>query len=143
MRCIDAWILSRLRRTINNVGRNFTHEFNLHLSVRELREFYYSNFFDFYLECSKLVLKSEGGDNNNNNAALEELVWNILRVCNYHCLVVYHPIMPSLTEELWQNNAGFAMNSSPAGSTSILDASYPDESTFSALKVDHFLPFNL
>ena len=131
MRSIDAWILNRLRRTINNVGHNFTHEFNLHLSVRDLREFYYSNFFDFYLECSKIVFKTEAAT----DFALEELVWNILRICNYHCLVVYHPIMPSLTEELWQNNAGFGLNSSSEMVSSILDAPYPDETTFLALKV--------
>jgi valyl-tRNA synthetase len=118
-RLIDEWILIKLFQTVKYVNFN-TNEFDFHLNVKKLREFYYSNFCDFYLESTKPIFKQT------NNFELEELVWNILRNCNYYSLLMYHPIMPSITEELWHRNCGFGSSDFNTQSSSILDNSFPN-----------------
>ena len=89
--------------------------------VKRLREFYYNDFCDFYLESTKPLLKS-------NNNEMQEIVWNILRNINNTILVMYHPFIPSITEELWQriNNTNRKNNN-----LSILDCEYPKYSKIS------------
>ena len=100
--------------------------------MKRLREFYYANFCDFYLETTKPIFKQKS-----NNFELEEIVWNILRNCNYYSLLMYHPIMPSITEELWQRNLGFgATNFNPQNGSSILGCSFPDTNDMSELAVN-------
>ncbi|CAF0709760.1 unnamed protein product, partial [Brachionus calyciflorus] len=78
-------------------------------------EFYYADFCDFYLESTKPVFKSS-------DIELEQIVWNILRQCNNYTLLMYHPFIPSITEELWQKN------NSVGSFDSILDFKYPSSS---------------
>ena len=120
---IDAWIINKLNQTIKYVDSNFRNEYDLHLIVKKLREFYYGNFCDFYLEASKPVLKSEHCE----DFALQELVWNILRNCNLYSILMYHPFMPSITEEIWQKNFGFSVKDKrEEKQSSILDQNYPN-----------------
>jgi len=105
--------------------------------MKRLREFYYANFCDFYLESTKPIFKQRSND-----FELEEIVWNILRNCNYYSLLMYHPIMPSITEELWQRNMGFgAMDFNTQNGSSILDCSFPDTNEMSELTVKIFLNY--
>lgn len=127
-RLIDEWVLIKLYETVNNINFNYG-EFDLHLNVKKLREFYYANFCDFYLESTKPIFKQNG----ENNFELEEIVWNILRNCNYYSLLMYHPIIPSLTEELWQRNSGFGFNTKQQ--SSILDSSFPNTDKMTELNV--------
>jgi valyl-tRNA synthetase len=68
---------------------------------------------------------------NENDLKLAETVWNVLRVCNENVLVMYHPFIPSLTEELWQRSN--AKNDS--SNKSILDFSYPSLKNISKFEV--------
>ena len=97
---------------------------NLHSIVKRLRDFYYGNFCDFYLESTKPVFKS-------NHFELEELVWNVLRLCNEHALLMYHPFIPSITEELWQR---FVLKDHQT-QKSILEFEYPNQSNLSKFQV--------
>ncbi len=117
LRPIDIWILNQLIDTIKFVGKNFENEYNFHLIVKRLREFYYSDYCDFYLESTKPLLKS-------NNHVMQEIVWNILRNINSTILILYHPFIPSITEELWQriNNNNTNINDQKL---SILECEYP------------------
>jgi valyl-tRNA synthetase len=78
---------------------NFNNEYNLHMVLIDLRTFFLNKFCDFYVECTKIWLKS-GQENAvlNKNA---EISWNILRNCINICLLLYHPFIPSVTEQLW------------------------------------------
>jgi len=124
-RSIDKWIVNQLLETIDYVEYNFKNQYNLHSIVKRLREFYYGNFCDFYLESTKPVFKS-------NNFELEELVWNVLRLCNEHALLMYHPFIPSVTEELWQRYVLKANQTQK----SILEFNYPIQANFSKFQVN-------
>ena len=126
LRPADVWIMNKLNETMREVAENFSNEFNLHQIVKTLRVFYYTNFFDFYLESTKPLLKSDDHE-------LLENVWNVLRVCNKSALIMYHPFMPSITEEIWQLNSGFSDNSKKF--TSILDFEYPKRLNLDKLTV--------
>lgn len=90
--------------------------------MKKLREFYYGDFCDFYLESTKPVLKTE------NDLIIKENIWNILKQCNNHILLLYHPFIPSITEELWQRiNQGDNFES-------ILDYRYPCADNFNNFK---------
>jgi valyl-tRNA synthetase len=123
---IDTWILSRLAETIKAVENNFDKVYNLNTVINVLRTFFYQNFCDFYIECSKVPLPNRSS----NNQAEIEIVWNVLRNCINKSLLMYHPIMPSMTEELWQRNK---LNSERI--ESILELEYPKFDKISKFKV--------
>lgn len=128
---IDAWILSRLVDTIRFVEANFVSGYNLHLVVKKLREFFYQDFCDFYLECTKPTLKSTSDEKRRERA----IKWNILRVCNKCMLLMYHPFMPSITEELWQQ-VNFEREERKVGEVkSILSQKFPTTKHLAQFKV--------
>lgn len=133
LRPADIWILNKLNETIKEVTESYNNEFNLHQIVKTLRVFYYTNFFDFYLESTKPLLKS-------NDHELLELTWNVLRICNKNSLLMYHPFMPSITEEIWQLNSGFS--DADEKFTSILDFNYQTCLKLNELNVS-FISLNL
>lgn len=101
---------------------NFNDEYQFHLIVKQLREFFYASYCDFYLESTKPILKKNGTDDE--SIAQQEFVWNILRICTRMTLLMYHPFLPSLTEELWQK---YKMGEGE----SILETKYPKYSEIS------------
>jgi valyl-tRNA synthetase len=94
---LDKWILSRLVETVQRVDENFNTEYNIHLNVKCLRDFFYFDFCDFYLETIKEKLK------NDDSSEARQVTWNVVREVLSHILILYHPFMPSITEELWQS----------------------------------------
>ena len=125
-RVVDAWLLSQLIETIRFVEQNFENQYNLNLILKRLREFYLNCFCDFYLEASKPVLKT----NDDNEINVQENVWNILRAANYYTLLMYHPFIPSITEELWHR-----LNEVKDNQSSILDNKYPSFNDLAKIKV--------
>jgi valyl-tRNA synthetase len=109
------------------VEQNFDNQYNFNLIVKRLREFYVNTFCDFYLESTKPILKETSSSLN-----VQENVWNILRASNNYTLLMYHPFMPSLTEELWQRHNQLK------GESSILDQKYPSFSDLNMIEVDLF-----
>lgn len=128
-RIIDQWILNELVETIRKVECDFQNGYQLHLVVKHLREFYYGDYCDFYLESSKPLLKNKLLANDVAAFRMQERVWNILRVCNEINLRLYHPFIPSLTEELWQK---YEMGTD---GQSILDTTYPKYEEISKFQV--------
>jgi valyl-tRNA synthetase len=97
----NRWILSRLQSTIARVEKGFT-EFELNESAQALYEFSWLEFCDWYIELSKLPFR-EGG------AAALQSVYTLHYVLET-LMRLMHPVMPFVTEELWQSlpwkNAG-------------------------------------
>ncbi|GAA2855477.1 valine--tRNA ligase [Pediococcus damnosus] len=105
----DKWILSRLNTTVQQVTHFFdTYEFGE--AGRALYTFIWDDFCDWYIEMSKEILT---GDNEEAKANTR----NILAYVLDQTLRLLHPIMPFVTEELWQ-----AM---PHKGNSIVTAAYP------------------
>jgi valyl-tRNA synthetase len=87
----DKWILSRLQKTIKNVT-NAIEQYEFNLAAREIYNFFWDEFCDWYIEVSKPRLKTEE----------KHLVQNVLVTVLDNSLKLLHPFMPFITEELWQ-----------------------------------------
>lgn len=89
----DAWILARLRQVRRDVQRLFDH-FQYGEAGRQLYEFFWGEFADWYLEIAKLQMR-------NGDAAAWTTAQRLVEVYDA-CLRMLHPFMPYVTEELWQ-----------------------------------------
>jgi valyl-tRNA synthetase len=87
----DHAILDRLLATTREVDRCFTH-FEFSAAVQALYAFFWSDFCDWYVEVSKSKLQS--AETKPNCLAIQDLV---LR----QTLLLLHPFIPFITEELW------------------------------------------
>ncbi len=89
----DRWIFSRLSRVADTMDRAWG-EFRFHEAAHEIYHFFWGEFCDWYLELKKLSFDA-GGEKQ--SAAFE----NLCRALDV-VLRLLHPMMPFITEELWQ-----------------------------------------
>ncbi|MGB5256546.1 MAG: valine--tRNA ligase, partial [Woeseiaceae bacterium] len=95
----DRWIVDRLNATVADVHSHFSN-YRLDLAAQAMYEFTWHEFCDWYLELSKPVLQSElatAGLQRGTRRTLIEVLETILRLL--------HPLMPFITEEIWQQVA--------------------------------------
>ncbi|MBI4217484.1 MAG: valine--tRNA ligase, partial [Elusimicrobia bacterium] len=90
----DRWILSRFQKAAREV-QDSLNSYNLSQASRTLYQFVWSEFCDWYVEISKIRLLSQ--DPEKKNAALCVLVHILDGI-----LRALHPVMPFITEEIWQ-----------------------------------------
>jgi len=90
----DRWIISRLHKMIEEV-RVHINEYRLDLASQRLYEFIWNEYCDWYLELSKPVLQK--GSSDTQNATRYTLLFVLER-----SLRTLHPVMPFVTEEIWQ-----------------------------------------
>jgi len=88
----DRWIFSRLNRCAEIVNRA-TENYRFHEVAQTLWQFFWNEFCDWYVEIKKLRFREGSG--------LDAHWRNILTVFE-SALRLLHPVMPFLTEELWQ-----------------------------------------
>lgn len=93
----DQWILGRLVEATEEVERRFA-RFEMHGFPHVLYEFFWSDYCDWYVEASKERLRVAG-----ESATVKAVQDLVLR----QVLLLLHPLVPFITEELWQN-LGFA-----------------------------------
>ncbi len=89
----DKWILSRLNRTVQNVT-NWLNTFDYLQAAREVKNFFWNDFCDWYIEISKIRIYSE----ENRDLVPKTILLHVLQTC-YRLI---HPFMPFISEELWQ-----------------------------------------
>ncbi len=89
----DRWIVSRAQRLTRDVTR-LLDEFQFGEAGREIFEFFWSEFADWYIEIAKAQLQDE---------ALREGTASILRAVLDRALRLLHPFMPFVTEEVWDH----------------------------------------
>jgi valyl-tRNA synthetase len=111
----DRWIFSRLSRVAETVNRAID-QYRYHEVSQELWHFFWHEFCDWYLELKKLRLEPESG---------LTAEWRNLLAAFEAALRLLHPVMPFLTEELWQRLAEGA----PNRPKSIALARYPESSS--------------
>jgi valyl-tRNA synthetase len=90
----DSWIWARMQELVRNVDRLFqTHQYGE--AGREIYEFFWSEFADWYLEVAKLQIM-QGADRAYYTTS------TLARVLDL-CLRLLHPYIPFITEEIWGN----------------------------------------
>jgi valyl-tRNA synthetase len=95
----DHWIRDRFEQTVRSVHENFA-AYRLDLAAQAIYEFTWHEFCDWYLELSKPVLQSEDA-----SAELQRGTQRTLIEILEALLRLIHPLMPFLTEEIWQQVA--------------------------------------
>jgi valyl-tRNA synthetase len=90
----DRWIVSRLNTVIRDIQSALT-DYRFNDAASSLYQFIWHEYCDWYVELSKAALKGE--DTNKKKAALTTLVMTLETA-----LRLLHPIMPFITEEIWQ-----------------------------------------
>ncbi|GIK38165.1 MAG: valine--tRNA ligase [Chloroflexota bacterium] len=91
----DRWILSRHNRLIADVTR-LLDEYNFGEAGRQLYDFFWSEFADWYIEVAKIRLY--GADPRAQATARRVLVYVL-----EHVLRLLHPFIPFVTEAAWQH----------------------------------------
>ncbi len=92
----DRWITSRLQQLEESVSAHFDN-YRFDLAARAIYEFTWHEYCDWYLELSKPILFAE----ESSEAAKRGTRRTLVRVLEA-LLRVTHPIMPFITEEIWQ-----------------------------------------
>jgi valyl-tRNA synthetase len=116
----DRWILSRLNHTIDDVSELLC-RFQFSEALRQIHDFIWADFCDWYIEISKWRLHSNGSH------SVIPVLFNVLLTS----LKLLHPFMPFVTEEIWQNVRVTRLNDR-SFNESIMIAEYPkvDKSKF-------------
>jgi len=115
----DRWILSRLSRTVSSVTK-LMEGFQFAEAQRQIYEFLWSEFCDWYIELAKIRLRSAKEEVPSPIPVLIHVLETSLRLL--------HPYMPFVTEELWQNLKR-RLPSDWQASESVVVAPYPEFDT--------------
>jgi valyl-tRNA synthetase len=89
----DRWIISRAQRLTAEVTR-LVDDFQFGEAGRQIHEFFWSEYCDWYIEIAKIQLADE---------RLRERTAHLLRALLDRALRLLHPYMPFVTEEIWQH----------------------------------------
>ena len=98
----DRWIISELQRCEQDVIRHLD-QYRFDLASYALYEFIWNEYCDWYLELSKPVLSDDSASAEAKRGTRRTLVRVLEAV-----LRLAHPIMPFITEEIWQRIAPLA-----------------------------------
>ncbi len=91
----DRWILSRLESVQNEVTR-LNNSWQLGEAGRQLYEFLWNEYCDWYIEAAKVRL-------NDGTPAEAQATRQVLAFVLEQSLRLLHPFMPCVTETIWQN----------------------------------------
>jgi valyl-tRNA synthetase len=133
----DSWVWARLQSLVREVERLFQ-AYQYGEAGRQIYEFFWNDFADWYVEVAKLQM-AEGGQRSFNTASTLARILDI-------SLRLLHPITPFVTEELW-GHLRRALGSSPLAGlakdwpAALIVASWPEprpEESWEASKIADF-----
>lgn len=88
----DKWILDKLNKTAKEVNDNIK-EFRIGEVAHVLYDFFWNSYCDWYVEIAKIQLQDAG---------LKANTQRVLRYVLDMSLRMLHPVMPHITERVWQ-----------------------------------------
>ncbi|NJL47256.1 MAG: class I tRNA ligase family protein, partial [Leptolyngbyaceae cyanobacterium SM2_5_2] len=88
----DRWILSRYNRVVQAVRGHLDH-YGMGEAAKDLYDFIWGDFCDWYIELVKLRLQEDGSSKRTAQQTLAFVLDGILKLL--------HPFMPHITEEVW------------------------------------------
>jgi len=89
---VEQWIISRLQEVIKTYRKHMD-AYRLDLASQCIYDFFWNEYCDWFLELSKPLLKQP------NNDSIKHTLLYVLD----QALRLLHPLMPFITEEIWQN----------------------------------------
>jgi len=114
----ERWIISRLQNCISDFRKHLD-SYRLDLAAQDIYDFFWNEYCGWFLELAKPLLKSN---------QKSHVQYTLLTVLD-QALRLLHPIMPYLTEEIWQSVA----EKLTLGSQSIMISAFP---TANSQKID-------
>ena len=115
----DRWIMSRFQRTVALVHEHMA-QYRFDLMSQAIYDFFWNEYCDWYLELSKPVLWDE--ENHPDHAQTTRLT--LLSVLEAS-LRLSHPLMPFITEEIWQRVSPLLDLRTTDEEKSLMRQSYP------------------
>ena len=101
---INKWIISELNQTTKEIEKNIK-DYRFDEAARNIYQFVWHSYCDWYLELSKTILNSKDKKSINEVKLTTSYVFKEI-------LVLLHPFIPFITEELWLKNKLDKLNSS-------------------------------
>ena len=95
----DKWIISRFNTVAAEVNENID-KYELGEAGRKIYEFIWNEFCDWYIEIAKISLYDK------ENIVKRQKTQKVLRDILQGAMELLHPVMPFITEEIWQHLPG-------------------------------------
>ncbi|MEK7259600.1 MAG: valine--tRNA ligase, partial [Pseudomonadota bacterium] len=115
----DRWIMSRFQRTVQQVHEHMA-AYRFDLLSQAIYDFFWNEYCDWYLELTKPVLWDE--ENHPDHAQTTRLT--LLTVLE-GSLRLSHPLMPFITEEIWQRVSPLLDLRQEGEDKSVMNQPYP------------------
>ena len=93
---INKWIYSKLIETKNKIEKNLK-DYRFDEAAKNAYQFTWHSYCDWYLELSKTILFSEDEKTKNEVRQVSAYIFKQI-------LILLHPFIPFVTEEIWLNN---------------------------------------
>ncbi|MEX2716038.1 MAG: valine--tRNA ligase, partial [Candidatus Sigynarchaeota archaeon] len=113
LQLVDKWILSRLNKLVK-LATDLNEQHDYMNAIREIKSFFWDEFCDWYIEATKIRIYSE---TETDKVTPKAVLLHVLEAC----LVMMHPVMPHITETLWQ-----ALPASVKNGPAIIVAKWPE-----------------
>ncbi|WP_435949663.1 valine--tRNA ligase [Psychrobacter sp. DM8] len=95
----EKWIMSRLNSSIKDIHQHFT-QYRLDMVSQDIYEFIWNEYCDWYVELAKASLNDDSVTDER-KAQIRYVLLHVLETA----MRFTHPIMPYLTEQIWQTVA--------------------------------------
>ncbi len=112
----EKWIMSRLNSTVADIHQHFA-QYRLDMVSQDIYEFIWNEYCDWYVELAKASLNDDSVSDER-KAQIRYVLLHVLETA----LRFSHPIMPYLTEQIWQTVAPLLNRKN---TDSIVIADYP------------------